>query len=226
MKNDWIQTVSGRVFRPLEPTPESISIHDIAHALSHACRFAGHVREFYSVAQHSVHVCREVHERCEREKTENTLAHELKFAALLHDASEAYLTDIPRPIKHLPELAGYRDIEKRVETAIEQRFGIRPEVANHPWIKWADLRVLATEARDLLATPDQKWSVREEPMARTLKPVSAKHARKAFMSAYALLQFGKQLCDDCGCEVEPIVQLHSQCAGCLQRESLEEFTRA
>ena len=83
---DWIQTMSGVIFYPLDPRPEEIRIEDIAHALSHQCRFAGHCREFYSVAEHSVRVSRE-------------LPQEFMLWGLLHDASEAYLVDLPRPIK-------------------------------------------------------------------------------------------------------------------------------
>lgn len=225
MKNDWIQTVSGKVFRPLAPEQATINAFDIAHALSHACRFAGHVRQFYSVAQHSVHVFREVQERCEHEGVSRDVAIELQFAALMHDASEAYCVDIPKPIKLMPELAGYREIEKRVEAAVQQRFSIAAEHAHHPWIKWADLRVLATEARDLLATPDQKWSVREEPMQRTIRPISVEHARKAFLSAYALLQNsrGHWLCNGCGM---PAVRAgETPCPECLNAKPTTETAR-
>jgi hypothetical protein len=83
---DWIQTYSGRQFWPLDPRVEDVHLEDIAHALSNVCRYTGHVREFYSVAEHSVHVSWS----CEPEDA---------LWGLLHDASEAYLADMARPVK-------------------------------------------------------------------------------------------------------------------------------
>ena len=185
--NNWIQTHSGRVFRPLAPEQDSICIEDIAHALSMLCRFSGHTREFYSVAQHSVYVGRAVWERS-RGEDPGCDAAELVFAALMHDASEAYCVDVPRPIKRLPELAGYREIEARVEAAINQRFGIVHRIAAHPWIKEADLAVLAAEARDLLNTPDQKWELRATPYPSPICPTTPRWAKDDFLSAFRAQQ--------------------------------------
>lgn len=85
--NSWIQTFSGRQFFPLEPRVEDVCIEDIAHGLSNLCRYAGHCECFYSVAQHCLLVSRVV-------------PREHALRGLLHDASEAYLIDVPRPIKH------------------------------------------------------------------------------------------------------------------------------
>lgn len=179
--NDWIQTFSGKAFHPADPKPESIDLKDIAHALSLTCRFSGHLREFYSVAQHSVYVMEMVSERCKQENEPGASRTKFEYAALMHDASEAYLTDIPRPIKRMPELAGYRALEERVEAAIRQRFGIDPFRAAHPWIKDADLRVLAAETRDLLATPDKKWELRADPMRRKVEPMGPREAEALFL---------------------------------------------
>lgn len=92
---DCIRTVSGRYINVFEPTPEMICIEDIAHALSMQPRFGGHLPTFYSVAQHSVLV--------------SELVDSAKLTALMHDASEAYLLDVPRPIKL--RLANYKEIE-------------------------------------------------------------------------------------------------------------------
>jgi hypothetical protein len=192
--NNWIQTFSGRVFRPLAPEQDSIVIEDIAHALANMCRFSGHVREFYSVAVHSLHVCDAVGERTEKEDP-GCNRHELTLAALLHDASEAYLVDVPRPIKRLPELAGYREIEARVEAAINQRFGIAPEIAAHPWIKEADLAVLAAEARDLLNTPDQKWELRAKPYSYPIEPVAPVYAKGSFLAIFNILLLTRRQSD-------------------------------
>lgn len=103
---NWMETFTGIKFYPLDAKPEEIKIEDIAHALSNLCRFGGHCKRFYSVAQHSVLVC--------------SLANEYKLEALLHDATEAYLIDLPRPIKQsIPE---YQEIEKRLSHVIAERF--------------------------------------------------------------------------------------------------------
>ena len=143
----WIQTASGRQFWPLDPRPEDLDLGDIAHALSNLCRFGGHCREFYSVAQHSIHVSCEVQPRA------------LKAAGLMHDATEAYLIDLPRPIKDaLPE---YRVAEDRLWRVIAKRYGL-PEVLPEE-VKEADERMLATEQRDLMAAPPREWEFGHEP---------------------------------------------------------------
>lgn len=135
-KNDgWIQTYTGKRFYPLDPNPDDIDIVDIAAALSKTCRFGGHTVVWYSVAEHCVHVARHA-------------APEYKLAALLHDASEAYLVDVPRPIK--PLITNYYDIETKIEHAIAKKFGITfplPEA-----VKLLDSRILSDE-RDQAMKP-------------------------------------------------------------------------
>lgn len=104
---------------------EDIKVDDIACALSKICRFSGHIREFYSVAQHATLVAELVIPR-------------LKFAALHHDDSEAYLGDVSRHLKHSQYLAGYRDLEDRATTTIEHRFGIELTEEDQEHIKAAD----------------------------------------------------------------------------------------
>ena len=112
-----IRTWSGVFFSPLEPHPEDICPEDIAHALSLLCRANGHFRCFYSVGQHCL--------ACEAEAHAAGLPRSVRIACLLHDASEAYISDITRPVKlGLPE---YRVIEKRLQDTIYRRFGIDPE---------------------------------------------------------------------------------------------------
>jgi 5'-deoxynucleotidase YfbR-like HD superfamily hydrolase len=108
---DWIQTYTGRVFWPLDPDPSEICIEDIAHSLSLQCRFLGHCKTFYSVLEHSCHV-----------------AHLVPAAytvhGLLHDAAEAYVGDMPRPLKSQPDFATFRQIERRIQERIAKAFGI------------------------------------------------------------------------------------------------------
>jgi len=146
-----ITTYSGVRFWPLLPNCDDIRIEDIAHALANQCRFAGHTRVFYSVAEHSVrvsHLCRP----------------EDALWGLLHDASEAFLSDIRAPLKELPEFEAYRTAERSLQRAIAQRFGLRPEEPRS--VTEADRTVLRIEVRDLL-----------KPMG-TPQPAKAEHNKK------------------------------------------------
>jgi len=124
MKNEplaqvgWIKTYTGRFIQPLALKPDDIDILDIAHALSRICRFGGHCNGVLNVAAHSVRVLN-------RFMTASpTATAQEKLTALLHDASEAYLGDIPRPLKIHPQFAFYREAEMRAEAVIAKRFGL------------------------------------------------------------------------------------------------------
>jgi uncharacterized protein len=134
-----ITTYSGVRFWPLLPNPGDIRIEDIAHALSNQCRFGGHTHLFYSVAEHSVRVS----QLCRREDA---------LWGLLHDASEAFLSDIPAPLKELPSFESYRAAEKTLQRIIVQRFGLA--FAQPVSVGEADRRMLRIEARDLLGRAD------------------------------------------------------------------------
>jgi hypothetical protein len=131
----FIGTFSGLRFWPLDPDPVKILIADIAHALAHQCRFGGHASKFYSVAEHSVHVS----QLCLPEHA---------LWGLLHDASEAYLVDLPRPLKQLPEFAPYREAERRLQRAVAVRFGLQEEQPAS--VTEADDTMLWIEAHSLL----------------------------------------------------------------------------
>lgn len=132
-KGDWFVSSTGQCFNVREPDPSQINLEDIAHHLSQVCRFGGAVREFYSVAEHCVYVSRLV-------------APELAVLGLLHDAAEAYLGDVIKPLKNcLPE---YSALEHVWETAIAARFGL-PSL-KHPDVKLADVAAVQAERRDLL----------------------------------------------------------------------------
>ncbi|HEY6021802.1 MAG TPA: metal-dependent phosphohydrolase [Candidatus Paceibacterota bacterium] len=137
-----IATYSGATIKPLDPDPNAIHLEDIAHALSNSCRFTGHVKEFYSVAQHSVLAARLILDKYDNDTT-------LAKVALLHDASEAYLSDIARPIKQVPEFGTvYKKFEAKLEEAIAMRFDTEYPMPDE--VKWADNVLLRTEQRDLM----------------------------------------------------------------------------
>jgi uncharacterized protein len=175
----YLQTVSGRWVNPFDPDPAQLDARDIARALANQCRFGGHSRVFYSVAQHSVIVSRLVEER--GGDVEDV------FAALMHDASEAYLGDMPHPLKHRSSLgAAFKEAEDHLERAIRDRFGIKSDV---PAIKEADRALLATERRAFSA---ETWHWPElegvEPLDLELTAWSPDHAADEFSRRYAELQ--------------------------------------
>ena len=169
--------------RPLgesvRPGPAQLDAGDIARALANQCRFGGHSRVFYSVAQHSVIVSELVEER--GGDVEDV------FAALMHDAGEAYLGDMPHPLKHRSPLgAAFKEAEDHLERAIRDRFAIKPDV---PEIKQADRALLATERRAFSA---ETWHWPElegvEPLDRELMAWSPDTAADAFAERFAELE--------------------------------------
>jgi hypothetical protein len=170
-RGDWIQTATGRPFWPIDPRPEDIDIEDIAHALSMLCRFGGHCLRFYSVAEHSVLLSRHV-------------APEHKLWALLHDASEAYLVDVPRPLK--PFLRGYREAEGKIMAAVCDRYGLAPEMPAA--VKAADTSLLMDEAAQNMSRPLVAWELKAPPLGVTLEYLDPSEARKAFLCAFENLQ--------------------------------------
>jgi uncharacterized protein len=175
----YVQTVSGRWVNPFDPDPEQLDAGDIARALANHCRFGGHSRVFYSVAQHSVIVSQLVEQR--GGDVEDV------FAALMHDATEAYLGDMPHPLKHRSPLgAAFKVAEDHLEQAIRDRFGIKPDVAE---IKRADRALLATERRAFSA---EIWHWPElegvEPVDLALEAWSPDEAARAFAARYAELE--------------------------------------
>lgn len=163
---DWLQTFTGRQFWPLDPRPEDVDIVDIAHALSNVCRYAGHSARFYSVAEHSVLVA-------------SKADHANKMWALLHDASEAYICDIPRPLK--PFISDYGDIERRVMRAVADRFYLGPEPEQ---VKELDTRILIDESAVLMPNPPAPWRVEGEPLGVSIQCWTPYVARRNFLAAF------------------------------------------
>ncbi len=183
MADGSIQTVSGRWLDPLAPLPQSIDIGDIAQALANQCRFGGHSRRFYSVAQHSTIVS----DVCERRGASAAEA----LAALMHDAGEAYLVDLPHPLKHRSELGPpYRKAEKLLEEAIRVRFDLVPQPAE---MKPIDRSLLATERRIFASTKDA-WPELEgvEPLEIEIEPWEPPQARREFLARFQRLDAARR----------------------------------
>lgn len=172
---DWIQTFTGRAFWPLDPRPDEVHIADIAHALAHQCRYAGHCRRFYSVAEHSVLLAR-------------AMPKEHRLAALLHDAPEAYLVDLPRPVKRF--MPSYGVAEMAVWLAISARFGLSPELAAE--VHEADTRILVDEFEQAMAPPPAPWSVDGlRPLGVALRFWTPVEAEMQFMAEFDFLTGGR-----------------------------------
>jgi 5'-deoxynucleotidase YfbR-like HD superfamily hydrolase len=169
-----ILTFTGRSVSLLGVNPvETYNVADIAHALSQICRFGGHTRQFYSVAQHCVLVSQLVRV-------------EYRLEALFHDASEAYLGDVVSPLKHLGEMHAYRDIEGRIEQEIFDTFNVELSEQSHADIRHADLVMLATERRDLMAPSMEQWPLLDGIFARaaTITPLMPQAAEALFIKRF------------------------------------------
>lgn len=162
----WIGTYTGKTFQPFEPRVADVSIGDIAHALSMICRWAGHTSSFYSVAQHSVLMAA---------KAPPALA----MQALLHDAPEAYLGDIPRPLKR--HMASYVAAEAAVWEVIAKAFDV-PE-AMHPVVKALDDAILVDERRTLMA-PGLDYGLAGPGLGITIVPWAPARAESEFLGMF------------------------------------------
>lgn len=205
--NQYIRTYTGVKFYPLHPEPDEINIEDIAHALSNNCRWGGHCRYFYPVAQHSVFVTR--------------LLSEHRLCGLLHDAAEAYLMDMPSPIKRqMPE---YTAIEDNLMEVVARKFGFEwPKSAS---VTGADRVALYCERKVLFPKISPEGCLTQtaldfmsledmENFCYRIKPVLPDNAETLFLEMFERLQR------------EPIYQIEYAKAwnqGCLHRRSVSGF---
>lgn len=171
----FIETFTGRRFQPLDPDFAEIDVRDIAHSLSQQCRFTGHTICPYSVAEHSVRV---------RELVKSWDAPlSVQLWALMHDASEAYLVDIPSPLKCTPVFDLYRTAEKRLMNAVCMRFGLSMD--EPAMVSRADAVLVATEARDLMPYRYEHWTkLKERPLVEKILPWGHEIAEREFFAAY------------------------------------------
>jgi hypothetical protein len=171
-KGDWMQTSRGTMFWPLDPRASEVHVEDIAHALSMLCRYGGHCKHFYSVGQHSVYVSRVL----------AAWGHDplTCMIGLLHDATEAYCVDVPRPIKRY--LAGYNQIEARIWLAVAEHFSLPAEMPE--CIHLADNAVLLAEKAQIMLPSPAPWSVPGEPADIEIIRLHPDAVRRIFMARY------------------------------------------
>jgi 5'-deoxynucleotidase YfbR-like HD superfamily hydrolase len=166
-----MHTYTGKTIDLLSPSPEDITIEDIAHALSLQCRWGGRIKAFYSVSEHSVRVSRIV-------------PSEAALWGLLHDASESILVDIPRPVKYLPEMQGYFDLEERFMEIIVNKFNL--PIVPPDCVREADNILLLTEMRDLMGDNEDGKKIYPElsPLQKEIKPWSWQKAEREFIKRF------------------------------------------
>jgi uncharacterized protein len=177
MSRGHIQTFTGRRVNPLAMTCGDINIRDIAHALANTCRFGGHAKHFYSVAEHCYLISLTVPLDCALE-------------ALLHDAAEAYVGDMVRPIKYQPEMVEFRVAERRIEDLIIERFGLSAEDDVWAHVKDADDRILLDETQELMRDPSMYVDLFPgmKPLGVNVTGHYPRYAEKLFLERYEHLK--------------------------------------
>lgn len=192
MKEPWIQTFTGKQFSYFEANASMIEIKDIARALSHICRFTGHCKTFYSVAQHSVLVSHQ---------TKNA------FYGLMHDADEAYTGDMCRPLKHSLGVGnGFIEAGNKAWNAIAAKFPELQKVTYEERVdcKYHDMRMLVTESHDLLLNgPHPDWKINQDTHPRydfRIEAWDADHAMRMFLARFNALIVQKHAAG-CACQI-------------------------
>lgn len=166
-----ILLASGNYFDFLDPENSTFTIEDIATGLSNTCRFAGQCSRFYSVAQHSVIVSHHV-----------PLA--FAFAGLMHDAPEAFIGDVSKPLKDI--LPDYRALEERISAAVLGRFNLPGKTP--PEVKEIDVAMLAAEQKQLMRNRDDwNYTRGRKPLDIEIPPMGPREARAKFLARYAAL---------------------------------------
>ena len=179
MDNRWLRTFTGRRVDYDRPSLESIDINDIAHSLSHLCRYNGHTLLFYSVAQHSC-IVQDILRKM-------NVSDDVLFYGLMHDAHEAYIGDMISPLKRTPELKeGFKLLDRKFMLAIECKFNLVRNNESNELIKLADEIALATEMRDVTSKNDYEGDCM--PMTAKIIPCSQEKAKLMFLTRYIALR--------------------------------------
>lgn len=165
----WIQTYTGKKFFPLSPREDGICIEDIAHSLAMQCRFTGHSKFHYSIAQHSVLVSY----LCDSADKQH---------ALLHDAAEAYVCDLASPLKRSGKFEDYKKIENELQKTIYRKFGLTE--IEPVSVKSADLLMLCIEAQTLLSPIHPDWKFPVKPPSIMIMSLTPQEAEQTFLDRY------------------------------------------
>jgi uncharacterized protein len=172
----FIETFTGRKFYFDRIGENDIGIVDIAHALANNCRFTGHTRHFYSVAQHCL-------------LASKYAPPQYALAALLHDASEAYVHDMPSPLKWFLAARGltvFKELEQDIESALFAYYGVVFDEECAAAVKVVDRRMLSTETRDLM--PTKHWEGALDPYADRIEPLGPILPQDLFLERFFQLK--------------------------------------
>ncbi len=189
----WIRTYMGHEFNFIDINPEAIDLQDIAHSLSLNCRFTGHLTEFYSVAEHCIWVSNLAYKYAltgvsgVAAPVSQREAAKIGLYALLHDASETYVTDLNSPAKSL--LPEYKALEEKIAAAINKKYGVEFEV-KPPQVKYADNTMLVAEAKALLRETDfSNWVKNhyDKGVNYTQVPLTPRQAEAGFLNRFATM---------------------------------------
>ena len=170
MPEPYVGTWSGKLLHPWDAKPEEICIEDIAHALSMQCRFNGHISVFSSVAEHSVIMS-------------NLVESGLELAALLHDAAEAYIGDMPHPLKTSGHLDAFVALDESITRVICATFNVEYGQTQDPELKALDRRLCATEAREFFQEIPG-WTVKYKDTVLKPEGLTPKAAEKQFLTRF------------------------------------------
>ena len=176
-----IETYTGLFFDILDPKPEQIVIEDIAHALSQCCRFTGHTKYPYSVAQHSI-------------LASYITPPQFAFEALMHDSGEAYIADLSRPVKHFtPVGPPYMEIEERIMSVIAKKFGFPTEMS--PEVKRADNIMLYAEKKALMRPIEwpTKWGNESDVADVEIYQMTPGAAKASFLRRFSELTINRRI---------------------------------
>src|SRR5271166_1558879 len=223
----WIETNTGRRFYPLNPRAEDVDIVDIAHALAYQCRYGGHARFHYSVVQHSVLLADYAFKALPTWPSD--CAEHDGLIMLMHDCAEAYLSDMPRPIKYV--MPQYLEIEKRLEEFLFPLFGLPYPLP--AWAKALDSRIINDERPKLMTHNNNPWSTDGlEPLGVKIRRWSPRRAKWEFLRRFFMWHDGMTLTQGClkGMAFCFILLALPACAGeladCIYDRELEYATNS
>lgn len=184
-RGDWIQSWGINQLWPLDLLPEDVRPIEVGNALAKLCRFSGHVHAFYSVAEHCVRVSVEVEKRARSLGYPEAEVLRLARWGHAHDWTEGLgLIDLARPIKRLPELAGYRRVELQAMGVVARRLGLEWHGAEPGLVRKVDMVLCYTEARDLFPSVHPEWEWYTEPLPEKIIPLEWRDALALFRARF------------------------------------------
>lgn len=181
----WIQTHTNLAFDYNDINPDRIRLVDIARALSQQSRFLGHLNSFYSTAEHCYHVSQRAEALA---RGQGMSAADVLMCARwghLHDASEAYVGDLPSPLKRLPFMSGYVQLEHDIQAVLKEKYGIVTTPRMEEIVKQADLELCNTERQTLKGPPPADWADLPPSLEVKLYCFSPIQAEKVFLQHWS-----------------------------------------